>query len=257
MKRFIIGLAIVVMCFALSSCAYKATNANSAGTNKYLCGAYSDCRSLTEQDVQLFESVYSYDLKLKPQSVATQVVAGTNYKFVCTDALANDILVYVFKPLPNRDKPRVTGIEMVGGNDTPEFASVAAQIMYDDVLSEYCAHDGGQKEAFGKYASAGLLNLLAKVDEAITKGEVEPMIYGWDCDPWIMAQDCNQPKARIVKVRGLKDTNCLVDVVISDGEDRDLTLKLVKENNRWKVDDFVSPAYGSDSYAEALRRDLY
>lgn len=54
---------------------------------------------------------YTHKSKLTPQSVATQVVAGTNYKFICTDDSENVVKVVIFKPLPDQGEPKVLSIE--------------------------------------------------------------------------------------------------------------------------------------------------
>lgn len=283
MRILIVGIATTIV-LSFTSCANKGTRAKSGSNNKYLCGAYADYRELTDEDIQIFESAYNYDMKLTPQGVATQIVAGTNFKFICKDesandsasrtkcgihsdisegrpvmGAANDIKVVIFKPLPTQGKAKVVGIETVSGQDTPKFVAVSTQIMYEDIMAMYYSGDAGQRYAFSKYASTMLQSLLDDVDDAIAKGEIEPMVYGWDCDPWIMTQDWNHPIARIEKVHDFSDKSCKVDVVISDGEEKgdatNITLILVKENKRWKVDDFASSKSGINTFVKMLKED--
>jgi len=70
-------------------------------------GDYSADRPLTDEDLAVFEEVMnSWDGAVyAPTLVATQVVAGTNYRFtatatgVCPDAEPHEVYVYIFLPL--------------------------------------------------------------------------------------------------------------------------------------------------------------
>lgn len=144
--------------------------------------------------------------------------------------------------------------------ESPDNVMTIAQSMYNDVMSMYYSGDNAQENAFGKYASTKLQNLLDEVSDAISKEEIEPMIYGWDCDPWIVAQDWIHPTAKVAQVKALADDSFTVDVVISDdemnSEATNVTITLVKENDQWKVDDFASPESGIDTFAKKLKDDF-
>lgn len=62
-------------------------------------GGYTDYRELSYEDKALFAKAYKGDIKLTPQSVATQVVAGLKYKFVCKDGSGKKYLVTIFQNL--------------------------------------------------------------------------------------------------------------------------------------------------------------
>ena len=86
-------------------------------TDEMLMGGYTDQRPLTAEDSAVFATAtkdYAY-LKLAPLSVATQVVAGTNYLFVCTTSGFNrpptETMVKIFKPLPGRGEPELIVME--------------------------------------------------------------------------------------------------------------------------------------------------
>lgn len=64
------------------------------------CGGYTDYRALTDEDAELFANVYVVPPALTPYAVATQVVAGTNYRFLCRDAAEQEYVVTIFVPLP-------------------------------------------------------------------------------------------------------------------------------------------------------------
>lgn len=86
-------------------------------TDEMLMGGFTDQRALTAEDSAVFATAtkdYAY-LKLAPLSVATQVVAGTNYLFVCTTSGFNrpptETMVKIFKPLPGRGEPELIVME--------------------------------------------------------------------------------------------------------------------------------------------------
>lgn len=84
---------------------------------QFMTGAYADYREVSAEDMLVFSGAYTGRIALHPQSVATQVVAGTNYKFICTDDNGMVVKVVVFKPLPGRGEPEVSVIEPVTAYD--------------------------------------------------------------------------------------------------------------------------------------------
>jgi len=92
-------------------------NLEAGKTDEMLMGGYSEQRPLTAEDSTVFAAAtkdYAY-LKLAPLSVATQVVAGMNYLFLCTTSGFNrpptETLVKIFKPLPGRGEPELIVME--------------------------------------------------------------------------------------------------------------------------------------------------
>lgn len=86
-------------------------------TDEMLMGGFSEQRPLTAEDSAVFAEAtkdYAY-LSLKPLSVATQVVAGTNYLFVCEmkafGGPAVQTNVKIFKPLPGRGAAELIVVE--------------------------------------------------------------------------------------------------------------------------------------------------
>lgn len=86
-------------------------------TDEMLMGGYSEQRPLTAEDSAVFATAtkdYAY-LQLKPLSVSTQIVAGTNYLFLCTMSGFNrpptETMVKIFKPLPGRGEPELVVVE--------------------------------------------------------------------------------------------------------------------------------------------------
>ena len=86
-------------------------------TEEMLMGGYSEQRPLTAEDSAVFAAAtkdYSY-LSLKPLSVSTQVVAGTNFLFTCEmkafGGPATQTNVKIFRPLPGRGEPELIVVE--------------------------------------------------------------------------------------------------------------------------------------------------
>lgn len=89
----------------------------SGKTDEMLMGGYSEQRPLVAEDSAVFAEAtkdYAY-LGLKPLSVSTQVVAGTNFLFVCEmkafGGPAVQANVKIFRPLSGRGNPELISVE--------------------------------------------------------------------------------------------------------------------------------------------------
>lgn len=135
-----------------------------------------------------------------------------------------------------------------------------ANHLYDDILQKYDAGESGMDYAFKNYASKGLLKVLDDADKVGSKSGVA--ILGWDCDPWVYAQDWAHPKATILKTHTLTDAQGYVDVLLQDeadwGNDRKIRLLLIKEDGEWKVNDFVGAESEGDAptFTEVLLEEM-
>lgn len=92
-------------------------NMREGKTDEMLCGGFSEQRPLAAEDSAVFATAtkdYAY-LNLKPLSVATQVVAGTNFMFSCTMQAfgggEESVQVKVFRPLPGRGDPQLISVD--------------------------------------------------------------------------------------------------------------------------------------------------
>ncbi len=92
-------------------------NLEEGKTDEMLMGGYSEQRPLTAEDSAVFAAAtkdYAY-LGLKPLSVSTQVVAGTNFLFTCEmkafGGPATETKVKIFRPLPGRGEPELIVVE--------------------------------------------------------------------------------------------------------------------------------------------------
>jgi len=87
------------------------TEAGMEVKREQLCGGYSEQSALSEEEQQLFANTYKGDVQLTPKSVASQVVAGMNYEYTCSDKDGNIYIVVIYKPLPGHGEAEVTSIE--------------------------------------------------------------------------------------------------------------------------------------------------
>ena len=114
MKKIIFGLS-VLMSIVGTTDSFGFTNKNQSNNHRtvtvvrhhtqsptYMTGGYTQQRSLTKQDKQLFKNTYKGKEKLTPVSVGTQVVNGTNYKFVCKDKHGRQVTVIIYQTLPHQ-----------------------------------------------------------------------------------------------------------------------------------------------------------
>lgn len=95
----------------------KSFLASVGSEKKMMTGAYSDQRPLDENALKAFHAAvdgkYDY-LHLTPISVSSQVVAGINYMFTCTQKMGeedvNQVTVKIFAPLPGRGEPELVEV---------------------------------------------------------------------------------------------------------------------------------------------------
>jgi len=78
-----------------------------------LAGGYGEYRDLIDEEQAFFESVYQGEVALTPKQVATQVVAGTNYRFLCESAEGVTYRVTIFVPLPCYQDTQTTHVTEV------------------------------------------------------------------------------------------------------------------------------------------------
>lgn len=83
--------------------------------NEVMVGGWSPYHPLTPQDRKVFDEAMNgfVGVQYTPNTVSTQVVAGTNYRFKCTASMPPseviwEAIVEIFQPL--NGKPYVTGI---------------------------------------------------------------------------------------------------------------------------------------------------
>lgn len=122
MRFFVISIAVAAMslCCSCDSLSNIFSASDSTSTNQV--GGYSESRRLTDREKELFDEYVARigDVEYEALNVATQIVAGTNCRFLCK---AREIkadgkrgkkfyaVVVLYRPLPGQGEPRVTSIE--------------------------------------------------------------------------------------------------------------------------------------------------
>lgn len=104
------NILILLLCTMLF-CGCDATNT--------AVGGYSKTRRLSDSERAMFTSVTASieGVEYKPMNVATQVVAGTNYRFLCKAKEMNGegkkyyAAIVIYLPLPGEGEPRLLSIE--------------------------------------------------------------------------------------------------------------------------------------------------
>lgn len=101
---------LIAVAGVYSSC----TQNKSTDQEMVMVGAFGEASELTAEEAALFKVAVSSNVSCKdwtPVKVSRQVVAGTNYKFLCKDKEGRMHTVTVFSPLPGRGEPGVTAID--------------------------------------------------------------------------------------------------------------------------------------------------
>lgn len=115
-----IKVALIALAAAtLASCGGPAKRTENREERTVLCGGFTDLRTPTEQEKELFRTVTAglVGVSYTPEQVSTQIVAGTNYRFVCKAVSATlpaetyQAEVVVYQPLPGQGEARITGIK--------------------------------------------------------------------------------------------------------------------------------------------------
>ncbi len=113
-------LAVCLLLGICTGCSCNSTDKSGEediAANRLVCGGYTDFRTPTDEELEMFASLTKEEeTEFHPELVATQVVAGINYKFLCLskspDGNTGHCYVTVYKPLPGQGEPKVTGLEV-------------------------------------------------------------------------------------------------------------------------------------------------
>ncbi len=111
-------IALLCLPLLLGACGDDGVRSEKSGDTE-IVGGYSKPRKLTKDEKALFEEAVQglEGVEYKPLNVATQVVAGTNYRFICRGRETArkgkrfDAVIVVYKPLPGQGEPRVTSVD--------------------------------------------------------------------------------------------------------------------------------------------------
>lgn len=102
-----IALIKVIACLLLLVFAAGCAKENASAADEPVAGGYTADREIEPDELQLFEDVMAglVGVQYEPTLVATQVVAGINYRFsakamaVTPEATESLVYVYIYQPL--------------------------------------------------------------------------------------------------------------------------------------------------------------
>lgn len=103
-----VAAVVAVLCLTSCNCGKTTTESRERPT---MLGGYTQERPLSKEEKALFDKAYKGEVALRPVSFATQVVAGTNYAFLCKDKGGNKYMVVIYQPLPGQGEARMTSIK--------------------------------------------------------------------------------------------------------------------------------------------------
>lgn len=100
-----------------------APESEAADSSQMMVGAYTEDRDVTDEDLAIFDAAMEglTGVEYVPEKVATQVVAGTNYRFYAKATTVTQTpeeyyaYVYIFMPLGEDAVPELTEIEPIEG----------------------------------------------------------------------------------------------------------------------------------------------
>ncbi|MDO5442961.1 MAG: hypothetical protein Q4G10_04765 [Bacteroidia bacterium] len=124
MKKILLSLIIALPLFGCANNNKVKSDVDSGTTTEEIVeespadrmvGAFTEPREITPEELEMFKKATAdyAELQLVPQNVATQVVAGINYKFFCDCKEGYNLSrcdVIIYKPLDG--EPSVTKIQM-------------------------------------------------------------------------------------------------------------------------------------------------
>ncbi|MBQ8543831.1 MAG: hypothetical protein IJ434_01545 [Alistipes sp.] len=121
MSKLLKILCIVALFCGTTSCE-KVKSLVGIEESQGVVGGYSKPRNLTDEDIALFEQATAQlqGVEYKPMNVATQIVAGVNYRYLCKARRIDEsgkkgkrfyAAIVVYKPLAGQGEPRILSIE--------------------------------------------------------------------------------------------------------------------------------------------------
>ena len=110
---------IILAAVLLTACGGPARKAEKQPEKQMLSGGYTQQRPLDAEELELFQKATDSltGVSYTPESVATQVVAGTNFRFICSAQTTSSppetykAEVTIFRPLPGRGDAKISNIK--------------------------------------------------------------------------------------------------------------------------------------------------
>ena len=163
-------ITVLMMSLAIAGCGnVTCRRAAVQDERKELCGGYTAQRELSDEEKALFNEVAASSAEgFVPVSVATQVVAGINYKFICKGPSDETEIITIYKPLSGQ--ARITSIEKTGEAAYRDIVSFIA----DGFSSRWAAvkpEDKGLSSVYGycsKYTGYAITDINGDgIDELV------------------------------------------------------------------------------------------
>jgi len=96
---------------------------------------------------------------------------------------------------------------------------------------------GHMQEFIDNYCSSEWRRLMRQIDEIDSVNDGQGY---WEADFWIMGQDWHQLSISDVKVQACTDSEAVVEFKLHNFDAaKPVTLKMVKEDGAWRIDDFI------------------
>ncbi len=96
---------------------------------------------------------------------------------------------------------------------------------------------GHMQELVDNYCSSEWRRLMRQIDEIDSVNDGQGY---WEADFWIMGQDWHQLSISDVKVQACTDSEAVVELKLHNFDtSKPVTLKMVKEDGAWRIDDFI------------------
>lgn len=120
-KSIKISLLLLLLC-AFTSCEKVQELISESKTEQQVVGGYTKPHSLSDQEQEIFQRATTslHGVEYKPMNVATQIVAGVNYRFLCKAWRLNEkgkrdkryyATIVVHKPLAADAELQILSIE--------------------------------------------------------------------------------------------------------------------------------------------------
>lgn len=120
--RLLMILTILALSTICNACDSLSGLSPSSTPQAQSVGGYTEARRLKDNEKELFAKYVARigDVEYEAMNVATQVVAGVNYRFLCKgrEVKADGsrgkkfyAVIVLHKPLPDRGEPRIISIE--------------------------------------------------------------------------------------------------------------------------------------------------
>ncbi len=135
---------------------------------------------------------------------------------------------------------------------TPEYIKTRLQLIYALVFNTI---ETGRTSLSDYFFSEEFRALNRTADELTPAGETG---Y-YDYDPWLQAQNCDHPKAKVCNVHDITENSAIADVIVypfgqnTDSKGISVRVALRYENGDWFISNFNDDRAGLQHYIDNQR----